>query len=171
LKFIKPLLLTVALSTSLWSNSLVHELKNLSPEQQKVLEKTWELGKEFDLHYTLTAIAWQESSFGKYLVGRWSPDYGVFQININTYKRRFKKEIKGSNLSDEQVIKFLTHNYSLGFVAAVEELLFWKKVRKNDWKKVWASYNDGTVIGEKGLNYSRKLNKKIKALSVYMKGK
>lgn len=156
------------LSTLLYGDKLHNELKNLSPSQKQVLYKTFEKGKSLDLQYTLTAIAWQESSFGKFKVGKWSPDYGVFQINLKTWKSRYSKEIKQYNLTDKKIKKYLVKHYDLGFVAAVDEILFWKTVHGNNWNKIWASYNDGTHISSRGLKYSQKIAKKIKAIKKYI---
>lgn len=162
------LLLTLLLTVSLYGDKLLNELKNLSPDQKAVLYKTFEKGKALDLHYTLTAIAWQESSFGKFKIGRWSADYGVFQINIRTWKSRYSKEIKQYGLTNEKIKKYLVEHYDLGFVAAVDEILFWKTVHGNNWNKIWASYNDGTHISAKGHKYSKLIGKKVRAIKKFL---
>lgn len=161
------IIFVMVLAISAYGNTLINELKNLSPQQAEVMKMTWEKGKALDLHYTLTAIAWQESSFGKYKIGKWSPDYGTFQINLKTYKSRYAKEIKAHNLSDKKIRSYLIDYYDLGFVAATDEILFWKRVHRGNWNKIWASYNDGTHISSKGRSYSKQIAAKIKALKAF----
>lgn len=153
------------------SASSLNELKTLSSEQKAVMVKTFKMAKVHDLQWTMTAIAWKESGFGKALVGRTTPDYGVFQINLNTYKRRFHDEIVENDLSEKEIIETLKYDFETGFIAALEEIYFWKKVRKDDWRMVWASYNDGTYISSKGKKYSEDIAKRIKLLKIYFKNK
>lgn len=156
---------------NLKANSLDNELKNLSYEKREVLFKIYEDGKKFDLQWTLTAIAWQESSFGKYLVNPNSQDYGIFQINLRIYKNRYKYEIEQANVNDNILIKMLTQHYGIGLTAAIAELQFWKEVRGDHrWNQIWASYNDGNIISKKGVKYSQMIAKKIRALKKYIKG-
>ena len=135
------------------ANKLDKYLENLSGPQLAVMYRTFYTAKVHDLHWTMTAIAWKESEFGLNLVGRTTPDYGVFQINIKTYRNRFSDY---DGLKDE-----LTNNYSLGFSAALAEIEYWKSVHGSNWNKVWASYNSGWTGGK---GYSDSIKLRIKAL-------
>lgn len=164
------MLVTASQANRFSDDALYKELQTLNSEQKEILKTTWERGKPLGLNYTLTAIAWQESNFGKYKVGKWSPDYGVFQINLKTYKSRYKDEIKVYKLQDRHIKKWLTDNYTIGFIAAVDEILFWKEVHDGNWNKIWASYNDGTRIGYKGKKYSKEISQRIRVIDRYYKG-
>lgn len=158
-------LLLLILPLFIWSASL-KELHNLTPKQAEVMKMTMEYGKQHNLSYTLTAIAWKESNFGKYLVGWTTPDYGIFQNNYYTYKNRFKKRINQAGLTKSQVIKMLTHSFYIGAEAAVAELKFWRKSR--DWRHSVESYNDGTRISAKGKAYGADIAKRVRLLQQYL---
>lgn len=146
--------------------SLVKELEHLKPHQKEILFKTYNAAKPLDMQWTMTAIAWRESQFGRDLVGRTTPDFGVFQININTFKNRHKRDLKRFPVNDKKLKRMLKNDYDLGFSCALEELEYWKSVRGNDWRKIWGSYNGGYKPNER---YAEWIYKRIKALKIYIK--
>ena len=165
---VKKLLLILALPFFLLASpKLERELATLSKEQLKVLYKTFYYGKQHDLQWTLTAIAWKESNFGKYRRNDNSKDYGIFQVNLNTYKRRYANELIAHNLSDSTIIDYHIRYFEFNVVAAVDEIRYWQSVR-SDWLTVWASYNDGTVIGPKGKAYATDIARRIKTLQHFI---
>ena len=157
-------LLLLLLPLIVWSASL-KELRNLSPTQLSILHQSIDYGKQHNLSYALAAIAWKESNFGKYLVGRTTPDYGVFQINIYTYSRRYKDRIAQSGLSRKQVISMLTNSFEVGAEGALAELQFWSKSRK--WRHSVESYNDGTHISATGKRYGADIAKRVNLLKQF----
>lgn len=163
----KLLLLLVVPFLLLASPKLERELATLDKEQLKVLYKTFYYGKQHDLHWTLTAIAWKESNFGKYRRNDTSQDYGIFQVNLNTYKRRYADEIAAHSLSDNTIINYHIRYFEFNIAAAVDEIRYWQSVRSS-WKDIWASYNDGTVISFKGRSYSNDIAKRIKTLQHFI---
>lgn len=168
MKMIKTLALLLALITSLHANKYDDQLMLLSPKQTTVLMDTYERAEQHNLEWTMTAIAWQESEFGKYMVGRTTPDYGTFQININTFKARYRKEIADGKLTDEDIIKMLISDYELNFTASLEELKFWYNVHGDDFQKIWASYNGGWKGNPR---YARAIGHRISALKRYFNKK
>ena len=158
-------LLVLLIPALIWSASL-KELKKLTPSQVEVLKKSMAYGKEYNLSYTLAAIAWKESNFGKYLVGRTTPDYGVFQNNIKTFSRRFKDRIQKSGLTKDEVIHALTHSFDIGAEAALAELKFWMKSR--NWLHAVQSYNDGTHISSKGESYGADIVRRVALLKKFI---
>ena len=113
----------------------------------------------------MTAIAWHESDFGKHRVGRTTPDYGVYQINIKTFKNRFKDIIKKHKQTDKQIIEMLKYNDELNFSASLTELQYWLHQYEGNHYKAWASYNGGW----KGCKrYADIIQKRIKALKKFM---
>lgn len=159
-------LLLLLIPFMVWSASL-KELHNLTPKQLQVLQQSIEYGKQHNLSYTLAAIAWKESNFGKYLVGWTTPDYGVFQINIYTFNNRFKSTIKQSGLTRTELVKALTHSFEIGAEAAIAELKFWNKSR--NWKHSVQSYNDGTHISPTGIAYGEDIAKRVKLLQQFIR--
>jgi len=151
----------------LFGNSLDRELQNLSTDQKKILVWVYEKAEPYDLKWTMMAIAWQESSFGKYLIGRTSPDYGIFQVNINSFERRYSNHWRemGVNFDREQVAYYLINDKELNFVASLEEILFWRDIHNGNWNKIWASYNGGY---KGNFNYAQKIKAKIRALKRFL---
>jgi len=166
MKFILILILTLTLSHA---NKLDDELKYLTKPQLEILHTTFKKAKSYDLQWTMTAMAWQESRFGKALIGRTTPDYGVFQINLKTFKARYAKILAepkedGTLIDDKDIINMLVSDYELNFVASLEEIKFWQHVHGNNYMKIWASYNGGF----KGNPiYANAIKNKIRALRRY----
>ncbi len=158
------LITLLLLITSLYANKLDNHLLTISPEQATVLMDTYERSKSYNLKWTMTAIAWQESDFGKNMIGRTTPDYGTFQININTFKARYRKEVSDGKLTDAQIIEMLVSDYELNYTASIEEIKFWQNVHGDDYEKIWASYNGGWKGNPR---YARAIKYKIQALKRY----
>jgi hypothetical protein len=62
-------------------NQYVHQLKHLTHHQKEVLKQVWYKAKPYDLSYTMSAIAFKESSLGVVLFNRKDGEigsYGVF---------------------------------------------------------------------------------------------
>ena len=62
-------------------------------------------------------------------------DYGVFQINLATYHRRYGR------VPNSKAI--LIKHFHINFTAAKAEIDFWRSVHGNNWYKVLSSYNGG----------------------------
>lgn len=154
------------LSASQTDVELYGELENLKKSERIVLVKTLKRAEAFDMQWTMTAIAWRESHFGRNLVGRTTPDYGVFQINIVSFKRRYAEHLKVFPLSDESIIEILKNDYNLGFVAALAELEYWKSVRGDNWFEIWASYNGGHKMYKP---YAKMIKQRIKVLKKFLR--
>jgi len=163
------LLIFLLLCSSLFGNErdLRYELNHLDDSQKSILIRTYTKAKAYDLHYTMTAIAWIESNFGKHKVGRTSQDYGVFQININTFKRRYSDLLKKNPLSDKKIKHLLVTDYNINFLASVAELQFWKSVHKNNFNKIWKSYNAGYNLSA-GKRYSEQIKLRIRLIKSYI---
>ena len=165
------LTLTLILTQKTFANPLDDQLKNLTHKQAGVMYKTYYAGKPFDLEWTLTAIAWREASFKEGAFNPVTRDYGLFQINYYTYTRRFAKDIEQTGISDSSLRKLLRYDFQVGLSAAVAELTFWKKARRGNWLDIWASYNTGTVLDNKGRIYAAEIEARIHALQRYFKAK
>lgn len=156
----KIFILFILLLTSLYSNSL-----SLTQKDIIILKKIKSLEDEEMMKYSLMAIAIKESSLGKNQINRKSNDYGPFQANIKTVLSRQKVEDTPENrLYFAQ--KLLT---DVGFATAnaVIELRYWKKVHKNNWAKIWASYNTGYKYkSNTGVKYAQSIFEIIKKLKV-----
>ena len=166
MKLLLVLILTVGLHAS-----LINELYKLNPEQQKVFNQIVAWAEVHDLKWTMLSIAWKESNYGKYRVGKFSEDYGVFQINLRTFKNRFAQQLEAFPLSESSIKKILTTDDELNFLASIAEIKFWHSVHGHNWRKVWGSYNDGTHISYKGREYAQDIARRIKLLKIFLKEK
>jgi len=137
--------------------------KKLTSQDIKMLKEIKKQGKKHGLSYSLMAIAIKESSIGKYLINVDSKDYGLYQANIKTVLSRQKA--KNTSWNRNKYAMRLISDFQFATKNAIEELVYWKKVHKNDWKKVWSSYNGGWKYNSKrAKNYSRDIAIIIKRL-------
>lgn len=145
----KPLLaLLLAFSFTIASTEerLTKELNSLSVQQYKVLVKTYVKGYPFDYGYTLTAIAWKESCFGKYPINLGDPSFGVFHSLLSTVVSR--NNVSETYWNTSRIAERLLLDFDFSFSQALAELKFWE----NYWtskgvSRVWShtvqSYNAG----------------------------
>jgi hypothetical protein len=156
---------TINLSQSsvLPSNPICKE-ERLSREQVDVLKRSYHYGSAFDMGYSLAAIAWKESSAGKYPINVNDPSFGVHHIYITTAASR--ANIKGVEIN--KLALALINDEKLSASFAIKELLFWQQALKKEdrnWKNVWAAYNGGYSYKEDApQEYSKDIQKKIKWL-------
>lgn len=117
--------------------------RELSTKQMEVLYEAFQLGKPHDLSYSLAAIAWKESSAGKWLVNAQEASYGPFQILLKTAIARTKRE--GQNMSPFEQNMLATKLLDIKFSSsyAIQELEYWQGVHGGNWRAVYASYNGG----------------------------
>lgn len=135
----------------------------LTSQEIKMLKLIKKQGKRHGLSYSLMAIAIKESSIGKYLVNVDSKDYGLYQANIKTVLSRQKA--RNTSWNRNKYAMRLISDFKFATKNAIAELNYWKKVHKNDWKKVWGSYNGGWKYNSKrARKYSREIATIIKRL-------
>ncbi|MCT7910033.1 transglycosylase SLT domain-containing protein [Arcobacter lacus] len=139
------------------------DIQNLTSQQLETLKKIKEKGEEHDLGYTLMAIAIKESKLGQYMINDKTHDFGLYQANIKTVLSRhnitdtaWNRDVLASKLITD--FQFATKN-------AIAELTYWQKIHKNDWTKVWGSYNAGFKYNSKeARDYSQDIAAIIKEL-------
>jgi len=168
-KLISTLLLIVNLQASK-INQLADYLKyHLTPEQKIILHKTFNKAKDFDLQYTMTAIAWQESQFGKYLINLSDPSFGVFHNHINSVARRHRITTKwGKSRLAEKLIQ----DFDFSFAEALAELKYWQNYHSQyrNWSKMVSSYNAGYKWNSKSAKkYLKSIRLRVRALKKYFK--
>lgn len=157
----KILLLIILFITNIFASNF--NAKKLTSQDIKMLKEIKKQGKKYGLSYSLMAIAIKESSIGKYLINVDSKDYGLYQANIKTVLSRQKA--KNTPWNRNKYAMRLISDFQFATNNAIEELIYWKKVHKNDWKKVWSSYNGGWKYNsKKAKNYSRDIATIIKSL-------
>ena len=158
---LKITLLVMLFITNIFASNF--NATKLTSKEIKTLKLIKQQGKKYGLSYSLMAIAVKESSIGKYLVNVDSKDYGLYQANIKTVLSRQKA--KNTSWNRNKYAMRLISDFKFATKNAIAELTYWKKVHKNDWKKVWSSYNGGWKYNSKrARNYSRDIATIIRKL-------
>lgn len=153
-------------------NSYVKQLENLTKDQKRIMLYSYKVGEPEDLGYSLAAIAWKESMFGKYMMnladGKMG-SYGVYHILLeySIARARIKDEWGISRHAEK-----LMYNLEFSANEALSELLFWRKhfaKYKSQWKSMFAAYNAGTAAlkSKKGRQYAEDAILRVKALERY----
>ncbi len=150
---------------------LVKELYKLNIQQLEILSKTFQYGKNFDREYTLTAIVWQESKFGKYKMNLNDPSCGIAHAFLPSVADRIGLKRNFWNYS--RLCENLIEDIDFALYHSYRELMFWTEYWKNKGvKNIWshsvASYNAGSNY-QKGQRYLNDIKKKIKALKIFLK--
>ena len=115
------------------------------------------------MKYTLMALAIKESSVGKNLVNPISNDYGLFQSNIKSVIKRQK--VSDTIYNRRYFANKLVYDVGFSTANAIVEIDYWKKVHKNNWIKIWASYNTGWKYNSDiGIQYATSVFDIIKKL-------
>lgn len=135
-------------------------LQQISEKQWRVLYAAHDKGEPHDLGYTMMAIAWEESSAGKYRVNLNSHDFGVMQNSLKTAEARTKTK---GYYAKMQLVERLIKDDDLSMDLALEELLYWKKHTKT-WRHTVSGYNNGWAFAA-GEVY---LNRIIKNVKMFM---
>ena len=129
----------MALLALLTFSSQASQCYDIDNDQRKVLVNAYEKGRQHDLGFTMMAIAWKESSAGKYRVNLETHDFGVMQNSLKTASAR--TNTKGY-YSKMRLIEDLIKNDELSMDLALEELLYWKK-HTGTWRNMVSAYNNG----------------------------
>jgi hypothetical protein len=160
----KQILILFIFSCSLlYSNSL-----KLNNNDILILKKIKSLTDDKMMKYSLMAIAIKESSLGKYVINAKSEDYGLFQANIKTVLSRQK--VKDNSYNRSIYAQKLINDVGFATANAIIELEYWQSVHKDNWFKIWASYNTGWKYKSKtGIKYATKVFEIIKKLKLEYK--
>ena len=134
--------------------------------QLRVLHKVFDKSKEFNLQYTMTAIAWQESNLGQVIVNVGSHDCGIFQVNVDTLTKNHWKR----NKLCTRLIKDFDFSYSIAlnrFKYFYNYYISKGYNRNISWKYAIESYHSGWNR-TKGKQYYKQIVHKIKLLKALM---
>ena len=118
------------------------------------------------LQWTAAAIAWQESQFGRWQINMNSNsswDCGMFQNNTNSVASHY--DIPYNQYNKKEICTDLISSFKYSYLSFAKEVAFWQKVHKDDWTKIWASYNGG----HKGnLEYAKMIKARIQVLAKHL---
>ena len=148
-------------------------INKFSDRQKEVIAYAYTYGKKYDLGLTLAAIAWHESCAGEYRMNFADPSAGIYHALIPGVIKRYKI-LKDNGFNRNVVGELLIRDDEFASKVAIDELLYWKKVRNGNLKDMIKSYNKG-FSWEKGVksnalanNYYNNIKEKINILSKYI---
>ncbi|PAF51199.1 hypothetical protein BKH43_03060 [Helicobacter sp. 13S00401-1] len=148
-------------------------LHEFSKKQIDVLLYAYLYGKEHGFGYTMAAIAWQESCSGEYLLNFQDPSAGIYHALVPGVIKKYTK-YKDSNFLRNIIGQMLISNPEFASSIALDELKYWQRVRKGNFKSIIKSYNKG-FSWEKNhranriaTNYYHDIDRKIKALQTFI---
>jgi hypothetical protein len=164
----KAILLVILLSIPFVSGASVHSCPTLTAEgfterQVRVMYRAFQIGKQKDMSYSLAAIAWKESSAGKYMINLQDPSFSVFHITIDNALVYLKWE--DTNFNRNRAAQLLIEDFQLAAEFAMINLQFWKDNYGSNWHKIWASYNSG-YNWSNGVEYSNDVASKIQKIKL-----
>ena len=114
----------------------------MSDQQKEILIQSYKLGEPFDMGFSLAAIAWQESSCGRYLINLQDPSAGVFHNNIISVLNRHG--MRDTQWNRNFLAMKLINDFEFSAAESLAELEFWQSIHgDNNWLDIWQSYNGG----------------------------
>lgn len=147
-------------------------IQKFDKDQIQTIRYAYHYGKKHDLGYTMAAIAWKESCAGLYRINFDDPSAGIYHAYLpNVIKRHYKK--RNTSFRRNAVAERLIRDPEFASQIALEELLYWKKIRKNNWKEMIKSYNKGfsweknKTRNKMAESYYEDISKKIQILQNY----
>lgn len=110
-------------------------------KQKAIIIKALNYGLKNGYGYTMAAIAWKESCAGEYRINLSDPSAGIYHAYIPGVIKKHNEE--DSSFMRNMVAELLMRDDDYASKLALEELLYWHKVRGGDWQKIVKSYNKG----------------------------
>lgn len=157
------IIITLFLSFSFTLYASSFKASDLTVQDIQLLKQIKNYGTQYDLAYSLMAIAIKESSLGRYQVNVDSYDYGLYQANINTVVKRH--EVANNSFNRNKLAMLLIKDFKFATSNAIAELMFWKSVHGENWLKIWASYNAGfNYDSSRAIKYSNDIKAIISEL-------
>lgn len=133
--------LFIFLSCLIYADSC-RDIKRFNQSQIDTVRYAYHYGKKHNLGYTMAAIAWKESCAGLYRINFDDPSAGIYHAHLpSVIKRHYKA--KNTSFKRNIVAEKLIRDPEFASKIALEELLYWKKIRKGNWKEMIKSYNKG----------------------------
>ena len=141
----------------------------INRSQYEIMVKVWNYAKPYNLQYTATAIAWQESRFGVWLHNLKDPSCGVFHQLLPDLADRYKIPANMWNMSrlcDNLMFFDYAFKTFIDTFHEKENICFNKGYRNKsaNWRCAVESYN---TYGNK--IYYLNIRNKIRALRIFFK--
>lgn len=146
--------------------------KDFSKTQKQVILKAFKYGLPSGYAYTMAAIAWKESCAGEYKVNFADPSAGIYHAHIPGVIKKNKQ--KDTSFMRNMVGELLIRDDDYASQVALDELLYWGKVRDLHWQQVVKSYNKGfswekdKERDKMAQEYFEDIAKRVRILQEYM---
>lgn len=147
-------------------------IEHFSKSQIQTIHYAYHYGKKHNFGFTMAAIAWKESCAGLYRINFDDPSAGIYHAHLpGVIKRHYKT--KNTAFRRNVVAEKLIRDTEFASKIALEELLYWRKIHKDNWKNIIKSYNKGfSWQKSKGRNrlaeaYYEDISKRVKILEDY----
>ncbi|RDU58147.1 hypothetical protein [Helicobacter sp. MIT 99-5507] len=127
-------------------------IDKFSDDQKEIVAYAYNYGKKYNLGFTLAAIAWHESCAGEYRMNFADPSAGIYHALIPGVIKRYQM-LKDTGFNRNVIGELLIRDDEFASKVAIDELLFWDKVRNGNWKDIIKSYNKG-YLWEKSDKYN-----------------
>ncbi len=117
---------------------------DLSDSQIEVLHSSYESGKQYDLGYTMAAIALKESSAGTHLINPYAGDYGVYQGNYKTICNQSGVTGLACSLEVQKVVSDIktAQEHALNTLTYFQNY-YDKRISVNNYQMMIRSYHSG----------------------------
>lgn len=141
-------------------------------KQKAIIIKAFNYGVKSGYGYTMAAIAWKESCAGEYRINLSDPSAGIYHAYIPGVIKKHNEE--DSSFMRNMVAELLMRDDDYASKLALEELLYWHKVREGDWQKIIKSYNKGfswekdTQRNKMANEYYQDVKKRVQLLQNYI---
>lgn len=141
-------------------------------KQKATIIKALNYGLKSGYGYTMAAIAWKESCAGEYRINLSDPSAGIYHAYIPGVIKKNNEE--DNSFMRNMVAELLIRDDDYASKLAIEELLYWHKVRGGDWQKVVKSYNKGfswekdAQRNKMANDYYEDITKRVKILKNYI---
>lgn len=148
-------------------------IDKFSDEQKEIIAYAYNYGKKHNLGFTLAAIAWHESCAGEYRMNFADPSAGIYHALIPGVIKRYQM-LKDTGFNRNVIGELLIRDDEFASKVAIDELLFWHKVRDGNWKDIIKSYNKGysweknDKLNEIAENYYKNIKLKKEILEQYI---
>lgn len=116
--------------------------EEFSDRQKHIILYAYNYGAQKGLGYTMAAIAWQESCAGEYMVNFSDPSAGVYHAHIPGVIKKYGP-YKDTSFLRNLVGELLMRDIEFASKVALDNLLFWQKNRRGNYKEIIKSYNKG----------------------------
>ncbi|MGI0438971.1 hypothetical protein ACRE1S_00300 [Helicobacter himalayensis] len=146
--------------------------KDFNKTQKQVILKAFKYGLSSGYAYTMAAIAWKESCAGEYKVNFADPSAGIYHAHIPGVLKKNKQ--KDTSFMRNMVGELLIRDDDYASQVALDELLYWGKVRDLHWQQVVKSYNKGfswekdKERDKMAQEYFEDIAKRVRILQEYM---